>query len=76
MAPRSSRPDDRQERVGDVIDKSGGFRRLARFPFWMRPGHVEEIYEATGCPLSTRSSLDVAEWKKALSAATFFAGRF
>lgn len=46
MAPRSADPDDRQERVGDVIDEIGGFRRLARHPFWMRPGYVEEIYQA------------------------------
>jgi hypothetical protein len=30
-----------------VIDEIGGFRRLARFPFWMRPGYVEELYEPT-----------------------------
>jgi tetratricopeptide (TPR) repeat protein len=29
-----------------VIDEIGGFRRLARFPFWMRPGYVEEIYSS------------------------------
>ncbi len=42
-----SRPDvdDIQERVGDVVDKIGDFRRLARFPFWMRKGYVEELYE-------------------------------
>jgi hypothetical protein len=40
----------RQERVGDVIDEIGGFHRFARFPFWMRPGHVEDIYEATDVP--------------------------
>jgi hypothetical protein len=45
MAQRSA--DERQERVGDVIEEIGGFRRLSRFPFWMRPGYVEELYETT-----------------------------
>jgi hypothetical protein len=49
MAQRSV-PHDRQERVGDVVDEIGGFRRLYRFPFWMRPGYVEEVYEATDAP--------------------------
>jgi hypothetical protein len=47
LGPRTAQLNDLRERVGDVIDEIGGFRRLARFPFWMRLGHVEEIYEPT-----------------------------
>jgi len=35
----------RHLRVADVVDKVGGFRRLARFPFWLRKGYVEQLYE-------------------------------
>jgi hypothetical protein len=45
MAWRPGGPVDFQERVGDVLEEIGGFRRLFRFPFWMRPGYVEEVYE-------------------------------
>lgn len=48
MAARSAQPGDHQERVGDVIDRLGGFRRLTRFPSWVRPGYVEELYEMCG----------------------------
>lgn len=48
MAQRTTRPDDRQERVGDVINEIGGFRRLARSRFWLRPGYVEELYAPIG----------------------------
>jgi hypothetical protein len=44
-------PIDIQERVGDVLDEIGGFCRLSRFPFWLRPGYVEEVYETL--PLAT-----------------------
>jgi hypothetical protein len=46
MAPRSAQ--SHQERVGDVIDEIGGFHLLSRYPFWMRPGYVEEVYETLG----------------------------
>ena len=46
MEARSPKPADHQERVGDVVEDIGGLRPLARFPFWMRPGYVEEVYEA------------------------------
>jgi hypothetical protein len=45
MGPRSGRHGDVQERVGDVLDEIGGFRRLTRCPFWLRPGYVEEVYD-------------------------------
>jgi len=31
--------------VPEVIEKVGGFKRVYRFPFWLRKGYVEELYE-------------------------------
>lgn len=31
--------------VPDRVKASGGFRRIYRFPFWLRNGYVEELYE-------------------------------
>jgi hypothetical protein len=44
LIQRTATPGDRQERVCDVIDRSGIFRRISRAPFWMRRGYVEELF--------------------------------
>jgi len=34
-----------QSIVYELVARVGGFRRLARYPYWMRAGYVEELYE-------------------------------
>jgi hypothetical protein len=34
-----------QNVVWHLIEKSGGFRRMHRFPHWLRAGWIEELYE-------------------------------
>jgi hypothetical protein len=34
--------------VAKVLEDVGGFRRLYRFPFWLRNGYVEELYAIQG----------------------------
>ena len=44
------------EAVQDLVEKTGGFRRVYRFPHWMLRGYVEELYEiADRTPVSTSS---------------------
>jgi hypothetical protein len=33
--------------VGDIVNEVGGFERLHRFPCWVRPGYVEELYRCS-----------------------------
>lgn len=33
--------------VGDAVQETGGFDRLYRFPCWVRPGYVEELYRCS-----------------------------
>lgn len=33
-----------QNHVPSLVAQAGGFRRLGRFPYWMRSGYVEEMY--------------------------------
>ena len=35
----------KQNRVSQLVDEIGGFRRLHRHPYWMEQGYVEELYE-------------------------------
>jgi hypothetical protein len=37
-----------QNHVPTLVAQAGGFRRLGRFPYWMRRGYVEEMYVACG----------------------------
>ena len=39
---------DLQERVPEILLRVGGFQRMSRAPFWMREGHVEELYAVDG----------------------------
>ncbi|KAE9625935.1 hypothetical protein [Parasedimentitalea maritima] len=41
-------------RVMDLIDEIGGFQSIARSPYWLRTGYVEELYERT-CEASKRT---------------------
>ncbi len=34
-----------QSVVYELVEQVGGYRRLYRFPYWMRAGYVEELYE-------------------------------
>jgi hypothetical protein len=40
------RPDILQNLVPRMVDRVPGLKRVGRFPFWMRAGYVEEIYQA------------------------------
>jgi hypothetical protein len=42
----SCRPDILQNLVPRMVDRVPGLKRVGRFPFWMRAGYVEEIYQA------------------------------
>jgi hypothetical protein len=33
-----------QTRVQDLVESAGGYRRIYRFPHWLRQGYVEEFY--------------------------------
>ncbi|MGA2368127.1 MAG: putative sugar O-methyltransferase [Dehalococcoidia bacterium] len=37
--------DFEQSVVSELVEETGGFRRLSRFPFWLRKGYVEEVFE-------------------------------
>jgi hypothetical protein len=58
MGQRSAQGGDIQERVGDVLHEIGGFRRLSRFPFWLQPGYVEEVYETLPLGIDDQHSSD------------------
>lgn len=36
-----------QPSVPEIVAKAGGWRRVHRFPHWIRSGYVEELYEVT-----------------------------
>jgi hypothetical protein len=40
--------------VHDVVEAVGGFRRVYRFPHWLRQGYVEELYTVERPPRSSR----------------------
>ncbi len=44
-APMWEREHGVQHVIKDLIREIGGFKRKYRFPFWMRRGYVEELYE-------------------------------
>lgn len=42
-SPRSSK--ESHGRVFDLAEKSGGYKRLLRAPYWLRKGYIEELYK-------------------------------
>ncbi|KKT90657.1 MAG: hypothetical protein UW92_C0031G0004 [Candidatus Jorgensenbacteria bacterium GW2011_GWA2_45_13] len=47
QAPLFSGTDKRNLVVPSLVEESGGFKRIYRFPFWLRKGYAEELYEIT-----------------------------
>ncbi len=41
----AGRPELRQIIVPQLAAAVGGFKRQARYPYWIRKGYVEEVYE-------------------------------
>ena len=41
----TDRPDGQQLVVPRLLEGNAAYRRIGRFPYWLRPGYVEEVYQ-------------------------------